>query len=313
MAESSRQWKRRAQVVVGKSGSGLLIENLRIAFEVVKTATPAPNTAIIRIWNLSPDNAARVRNEYDELLLNAGYEDAMRLVFRGNIKHVYRYRDGNDWITEVEAADGDKDYRNAVINQTLAAGTSKRQLVDRCVGTFTGGTKQGHIDLPEKTLQRGRVVSGNTRAVLDECARDSGANWSIQDGQLVMVGTSKMLPNQAIVIRSDTGMLGSPEINDKGVTVKCLMNPQIAINGAVKLDNDSLRAKRGTGKKVAKRPNSNGSLQQQPDEEIVDDPTQMTGQVAKLSSDGIYKAIKLTHKGDTRGGEWQTETLCIAI
>lgn len=313
MAESSRQWKRRAQVVVGKSGSGLLIENLRIAFEVVKTATPAPNTAIIRIWNLSPDNAARVRNEYDELLLNAGYEDAMRLVFRGNIKHVYRYRDGNDWITEVEAADGDKDYRNAVINQTLAAGTSKRQLVDRCVGTFTGGTKQGHIDLPEKTLQRGRVVSGNTRAVLDECARDSGANWSIQDGQLVMVGTSKMLPNQAIVIRSDTGMLGSPEINDKGVTVKCLMNPQISINGAVKLDNDSLRAKRGTGKKVAKRPNPNGSLQQQPDEEVIDDPTQMTGQVAKLSSDGIYKAIKLIHKGDTRGGEWQTETLCIAI
>lgn len=313
MAESSRQWKRRAQVIVGKLGSGLLIENLRIAFEVTKTATPAPNTAIIRIWNLSPDNEARVKNEYDEILLNAGYEDAMRLVFRGNIKHVYRYRDGNDFITEVEAADGDKDYRNAVINETLAAGTSQTQLVQRCVGTFTGGTQQGHVDLPQKTILRGRVVTGNTRVVLDACARDAGANWSIQDGQLTIVSTSKMLPNQAIVIRSDTGMLSSPEINDKGIAVKCLMNPQIAINAAVQLNNDSLRAKRGTGKKVAKRPSSTGSLLQQQDEEIVDDPTQMTGQVAKLSSDGIYKVIKLTHKGDTRGSDWQTESLCIAL
>lgn len=314
MAESIRQWKRRAQVIVGKAGQGLLIEHLRIAFEVTKTATPEPNTAIIKIYNLAPDNQAKVRNEFTEVLLNAGYEDGMLLTFRGNIKHAYRYRQGNDWITEIEAADGDKDFRQAEINETLAAGTTRAQIVDRCVGTFAGGTAKGHVDVPEKTLLRGRVVSGSTRSVLDECARDSGANWSIQDGNLTIVRTDKMLPNQAIVIRSDTGMLESPEINDKGISVKCLMNPRIAINGALQLSNDSIRAKRNSGKKkVAKRPTSTGSLVQQEEEEIVDDPTEVTGTIPKLSSDGIYKAIKLTHRGDTRGADWQTETLCVAL
>lgn len=297
----SQQWKRKAQVVVGQLGRGLLIENLRVSFEVVKTVDPAPNTAIIKIWNLNPDNESRIKKEFDEVLLNAGYEDDMRLVFRGNIKHVFRYRDGSDFITEIEAADGDKDFGTAVMNVTLAAGTTNRQLVDRAVGSFSG-TTEGFVSVPAKPRLRGKVVSGNTRAVLNELARDSGANWSIQDGQLTIVPAAGMLPNEAVVIRSDTGMLGSPEINDKGVTVKCLLNPRIAINGALKLDNDGIRAARSTGQKTE------GS-----GERVVSDPAQATGATARLSSDGIYKAIRVVHRGDTRGSDWLTETLNVAL
>lgn len=312
MSEPTRQYKRRAQVVIGKNGRGLLVENLRIAFEVTKTASAAPNTAIIKIWNLAPTNEAKIKNEYDDILLNCGYEGAMRLTFRGNIKHVGRYRDGNDTITEIEAADGDNDYRNAVVNETLAAGTSTRQMIERAAASFKGGTTKGHIDVPEKTRLRGKVVSGNTRDLLSEIARDAGAAWSIQDGQLVILPAAKMLPNEAIVIRADTGMLSTPEINDKGVTVKCLLNPQIGINGAVKLDNDSIRAKRRKEEKVKKTTKRPG-LPDDEDGYIVDDPAKLTGEIAKLSSDGIYKVIKLVHRGDTRDFEWLTESLCVAL
>lgn len=319
MTDATREFGRRAQVVIGKAGKGLLVENLRIAFEVTKTNNGAPNVAIIKIYNLNPTNEAKVKKEYDDVLINAGYEGAMRLIFRGNIKHVYRYRDnGTDFITEIEAADGDHDYRNATINETLAAGTTNHQMIDRAAATFSGGTTKGHVDVPAKTRLRGKVVSGNTRDVLEEVARDAGANWSIQDGQLTIVPTNKMLPNQAIVIRSDTGMLGSPEINDKGITVKCLLNPQIAVNGAVQLDNNTIKAKRRKAEKLqkpSKHPKGLDKLSTlQADEGyIVDDPTQLSGEQARLSSDGIYKVIKITHKGDTRGQDWQTESLCIAL
>lgn len=298
---SVRQWKRKAQVVIGKAGQGLLVENLRVAFEVTKTVDAAPNTAVIKIWNLNPDNQARIQNEFDELLLNCGYEDAMQLVFRGNIKHVFRYREGNDLITEIEAGDGDKDFRSATVNMTLAAGTTNQQLVERAASSF-GSTKMGYVELPQKQRIRGRVITGNTRDILHEMSRDSDANWSIQDGQLVFVPANKMLPNEAIVIRSDTGMLGSPEINDKGVEVRCLMNPSIAINGAIKLDNDTIRANPGTGQRT-----------EQTGERVVSDPAKATGEVPKLSSDGIYKAIKVVHKGDTRGQDWVSTTLCVAL
>lgn len=306
MSESVRQWKRKVQVVIGKGGTGLLVENLRVQFEVAKTIESAPNVAVIRIFNLHPDNEAKIKNEFDEVLLNAGYEGAMRLVFRGNIKHVYRYRDGNDYITEIEAGDGDKDFRKAVMNETLAAGTTTSQLVDRAVGTFkgVGGTTKGHVQVNERARIRGKVISGNTRDVLHDVARESGANWSIQDGQLVIVSTNDVLPGEAIVLRADTGMLGAPEINDKGIAVKCLMNPALRVNGAIKLDNNGIKAKRVKAQALAtkrEKQETNAPLGRENE------------QLVRLDPDGIYKVLKLTHKGDNRGQDWVSEIECIGL
>lgn len=301
MSDSVRQFKRRAQVVIGKAGRGLLVENLRITFEVTKTVDAAPNMGIVKIYNLAPGNEEKIKNEYDEILINCGYEGALRLVFRGNIKHVYRYREGNDYITEIEAADGDKDYRNAVMNETLAAGTTNTQLIERAASSFKGGTSMGYVESGQKTRLRGRVISGNTRDVLSELARDDGSNWSIQDGALTIVKATSLLPNEAIVLNSETGLLGAPEINDKGITTKCLLNPQIRVNGAIKLDNNGIKAKR---KKVGKTAKTG--------EEVIDDDS-AKGEPIRLDPDGIYKAIKVIHKGDTRGGDWQTEALSISL
>lgn len=306
MSESVRQWKRKVQVVIGKAGAGLMVENLRVQFEVAKTIEAAPNVATIRIFNLHPDNEAKIKNEFDEVLLNAGYEGAMRMVFRGNIKHVYRYREGNDYITEIEAGDGDKDFRKAVMNETLSAGTTTKQLVDRAVGTFrgVGGTTKGHVQVNDRGRLRGKVVSGNTRDVLHDVARESGANWSIQDGQLVIINANDVMPGEAVVIRADTGMLGAPEINDKGVAVKCLMNPIIRVNGAIKLDNNGIKAKRMKAQALAskrEKRETGGPLGRE-NEPLV-----------RLDPDGIYKVLKLTHKGDNRGQDWVSEVECIGL
>lgn len=306
MSESVRQWKRHAQVVIGKGGDGLLVENLRVQFEVCKTVASTPNVAVVRIYNLAPSNEEKIKTEFDELILAAGYEDSAQvyangerrypMVFRGNIKHVYRYRDKSDYITEIEAGDGDKDFRKAVMNETLAAGTTNAQLVDRAVGSFkaTGGTAKGVVQINDRARLRGKVISGNTRDVLHDVARESGANWSIQDGQLVIVKANGVLPDEAIVITADTGMLGAPEINDKGIAVKCLLNPQLRVNGAIKLDNNGIKAKRQKAQALGKK--------QEDQKEPV-----------RLDPDGIYKVLKITHKGDTRGQDWVSEIECIGL
>jgi len=306
VSDSVRQWKRKVQVVIGKKGTGLLVENLRVQFEVAKTVESAPNVAVIKIYNLHPDNEAKIKNEFDEMLLNAGYEGAMQLVFRGNIKHVYRYREGNDYITEIEAGDGDKDFRKAVMNETLAAGTTTSQLVDRAVGTFkgTGGTTKGTVQVTERARIRGKVISGNTRDVLHDVARETGANWSIQDGQLTIVGANSVLPGEAIVIRADTGMLGAPEINDKGIAVKCLMNPMLKVNGAIMLDNNGIKAKRVKAQALAtkrEKQETNAPLGRE------------NAELVRLDPDGVYKVLKLTHKGDNRGQDWVSEIECIGL
>lgn len=292
---AGRQWLRYAQVVIGKNGSGISVDTLRIKFSVKKTIRHEPNTAVISIYNLSPNNVAAVKKEYDDIILNAGYEDPL-IVFRGNIKHVYHYKDGLDWVTEIHAADGDTDHRLAVINETLAAGTTNHHAIEKCVGTFKGGTTLGHVSLPVKTRTRGKVLSGSTRDTLHEVARDGGANWSIQDGELVIVGAQGTLPGEAIVVNSETGLLKTPEIDDKGISVTCQLNPRIKVNGALHLDNNRLRqkAKDDSQPQSGKKPAASK------------DPV-------RLDPDGVYKVITLEHKGDTHGSEWESDVTCIGL
>lgn len=292
----TRQYQRRAQVIIGKNGTGLSVSDARITFEVTKTVKATPNTALIKIYNLNPANEERVKTEFDEVILNAGYLGAIDLIFRGNIKHIYRYHDGPDRITEIEAGDGDHDYQRATMNETLAAGTTPAQLVARAVGSFAnvGGTTGGEIQVTGPARIRGKVVSGNTRDVLDDVARQAGANWSIQDGQLEIVGGDATRAGVAIIVTSNTGLLSAPEVSDKGIGVVCLMNPKIKINGALKLDNNSIRAKH----------------KKQPDGKAAAKPKK--GNV-RLDPDGVYKVIKLVHKGDTRGQDWTTTSTCIGL
>lgn len=284
-------------MIIGKAGLGLAVETLRIKFEVTKTVEEAPNNAIIKIYNLTPTHEAQIKDEYDAVSLAVGHDGDTSLIFRGTIMHVFRYREGNDHITEIEAGDGDKDYRQATMNETLAAGTTNAQLVDRAIGSMPG-TSKGHIQAGGPVRRRGKVVSGNTRAVLRDVATELGANWSIQDGQVQIVSANDVLPGQAIVIRSDTGMLGAPEINDRGIAVKVLLNPQLRINGAIELDNNRIKAKRQKAQTLAV-----------PREKTETNPVHPI----RLDPDGVYKILRLVHTGDTRGVAWTSEIECIGL
>jgi hypothetical protein len=98
---------------------------------------------------------------------------------------------------------------------------------------------------------------------------------------------------EAIVITSDTGLLEAPEHNDKGISVKCLLNPQIAVNGAIYLDNSAIRLKQKKQKSLGKQ------KQQQPP--------------VRLDKQGIYKCLKVTHQGDNRSNQWYTLIESIGI
>lgn len=292
---STRQYKRHAQVIVGKAGVGLLIENLRIVFEVEKDHQSTPNSANIKIYNLNDMHQAAIKDQYKDITLNAGYEGAEAVVFTGNIRHVYRYREKNDWIVEIDCGDGDRDFTGAVVNETLAAGVSDVQLVERVVRSFSS-TKKGVVSGVGYTSRlRGKVISGNARDVLSEVARQHDSNWSIQDGRLQIIKASGVLPNQAIVVNAATGMISAPQQDDKGIKVDTLMNPLYQVNGRILLDNNNIKLKK----------------------QAVDSNNEKIGKKvtapARLDPDGVYKIYKLTHKGDTHGQDWKTTVETVSM
>lgn len=293
--QGSLQYLRRAQIIIGSNGQGISVTDLRIEFKITKTLTPAPNEAVIKIYNLSQANQNLIQKTFKEVLINAGYKDSMRLIFRGNIKRVFHYRKGNDYITEIEAGDGDHDYRHAFMNLTLSAGTTDAQLLTAAVQSFSS-TIMGTIGIDTtKQRSRGRAIFGSTRHILNTVARASNANWSIQDGALTIIGASAVSPTEAIVLNSETGLLSAPTLSDKGIEVKALLNPQFTVNGTLKLDNNNIRLK----VHAAKEPKQNATAK--PKAPI------------RLDPDGLYKIIRFDHDGDTRGPKWITDIICIGV
>lgn len=296
------QWKRECTVVVGKgsTGDGLSVnQSFRITFKITKTIGRTPNTCLLKLYNLSQDSEDRIKGEFDEILVNAGYDGHAALIFRGNIRHNVSYREGNDRIIEIDAADGDKDFNQTIVNTTLASGTDTGDLIAHVLGAFTS-TVRGQIVVKNKTRIRGRVVSGMARDVLDDVARENTANWSIQDGKLHMIPTDSTLPTQAIVLTSDTGLLGAPEVSDKGIIARCLLNPQIAVNGKIWLNNESVKLR--VRQQKLSLPGAHKPTKKKAPHEI-----------ARLSPDGTYKVFAIIHEGDTRGQKWETESHLLSL
>jgi hypothetical protein len=299
MSASILQWKRQCEVIIGKAGKGLSVKDLRISFEVNKTIGRTPNTALVKIYNLTQDHESQIKGEFDEIVVNAGYQDGVAQIFRGTIRHTFGYRDGNDHITEIDAADGDKDLLKSRIHITLAANSSSMQIVDYIVSQFSTVTK-GYVVLKDTNRLRGRVMSGSVKQVLDTIAAQSDAHWSIQDGILQIVPRGSTTPTEATVLRSDTGLLGAPEIDNKGIKATCLLNPRIQCNGKVWLNNNDLKAK------IAKE------LETKPGAKKVK-VKKHRGELARLDPDGVYKVYKLVHEGDNRDTTWSTQVFCVGL
>lgn len=101
-----------------------------------------------------------------------------------------------------------------------------------------------------------------------------------------MVPASGYLPGEAVVLSAGTGLIGTPKANDKGIEIKCLLNPRLRIGGRVRLDNA------GAGEAGLKAG---------------------TGREPRDVHDGLYRILSITFSGDTRGTDWYATLSCVGI
>lgn len=294
----STDWFRRYQFIIGTQGQGLSIDNLttaglKVKFEITKTLQKEPNQAKFSIYNLNDDHVAQIQNEYTDIIFSAGYEGNVKQLYVGNTQYVTYYRDGLDMITEMVCGDGDKGFRKGYVNKTFASGSTDASVVDYCASQLGVTTRKDAMQLSDAGYLRGRTYSGMAHDTLDDIARSNGCNWSIQDGVLHMVRADSMLnQDEAVVLSVDTGLLEAAERTDKGIQAKCLLNPSISVNSAVKLDNSALKVQLAQKKNLTK---------------------EARPPVVATNKDGIYKVFKVRHTGDTHANDWVTDLLCIGL
>jgi hypothetical protein len=258
----------------------------RVKFSVDKITEPTPHATSIFIYNLSGDSRSRFENRNNIVVLEAGYQDAVEVIYRGNVVRTRTRKEGPDYVTEVECADGLFAYQYARIDQSFRPGARKNQVINTLAGALANagvgiGTIQG---VKDDGYNQGLVLSGRVTDLLRDVCQKDNLQFTILDGQVTIVPLNQSTQDAAVLISPDTGMIGIPEIGEGGrITVKCLMNPKIKPFGKIAVVSKFLMDFK-----------ENKSLaRSSPDAET-------------KPGSGIYTAVKVVHSGDTWGGEWFT-------
>lgn len=295
---------RRSSLILANNTDALDLSDMHFRFQTVQEDHESPSNCSIRVHNLTDDTLKRIKAEYGRVILQAGYESSYGVIFDGTIKQFRfgREPDGMNTYLDLLVADGDIAYNYAVVNKSLAAGSTQEQHREASLEAMrTLGLKVGHVQVDEGSggviLQRGKVLFGLAKGRLRGQVQNAGATWTIQDGKINIVPLDGYLPGEAVVLNSRTGLIGRVEQTAQGMQARCLLNPKITVGGLVKIDEESV----------------NQTIQKGGGQLLAYDKYAGIQHLASVSGDGLYRVYSAEYVGDNRGQDWYTDIICLSV
>jgi len=294
--------RRLSMVITGNNGQGLDFSDFRVEFRIRRGDIQTPNSADIRIYNLSDNTANLIQKEFTQVSLSAGYQTSnYGLIFTGTICQVRKGRvDQKDSYVDITAADGDEAYNFAPIFVSVKSGTSpdgvlnfiKAAMVEHGVSQEFGYAP----NFSQNGCIRGKVLYGLARDVMRQFAWTNSCRWSIQDGMLTVIPYAYYIPATIPIISPTTGLIGVPEQTQGGINLRVLLNSNIRIGQLVRLESADINQVR-MGLDIVSEGKFNIP-------QILQNQT---------SASGLYYVMAANHTGDTRGTPWYTDLFCLSV
>lgn len=297
------QYLRKVGLVVTSGTKGLDLSNLRIIFRVEQFDESIPNTASIRVFNLSDATALRVQKEFQQVTLQAGYEGGnFGVIFQGTIKQFKKGRiDALTSYLDIYASDGDQAYNFAYANGSVAAGSTPQQRADaiqKYLAPYLQDKTIAQIPLSAGTggvLPRGKVLFGLGLTQMNMLTSSRLCTWKIINGRVVITYSATYDPGVPIELNVRTGLVLVPEATDNGIEAVCLLNPAIRIGQRVHINNRDINTTTLT------------QAGQGIDAQLLPFP-------ATVTADGFYRVLVINQEGDSRGGnEWFSRLTLLAL
>lgn len=312
------QWLRYCKLTVAsepaKGGNQTQIEALdlsqfRIKFVVEQATVSKPTTAEITIYNISPDTIKKIPAPTNKavasqsiiVILEAGYQENHAVIFKGYLwwKTVGRESPTETYLKLV-CSSGSMASHYAVINASIPKGSTQEDIFKIVAQSMNENGVQTPTTptLMATQLPRGKVIYKMTKDAMQGLADTNSFDWYVgSEGFRAVPKDDNYDPKEvAIVLNSDTGMLGRPQMTTLGVNVECLLNPLIDVGSIVQIDNTKIN------KQTYSTEISSGAILQN-----------FASTDYYNDTDGLYKVIARTHEGDNRGNEWTTSIVCVAV
>jgi len=221
-------------------GKKIDIKNLRIAFNVTKTAKSSENTAKISIYNLSRDSRDLVQSRTAEgspltkVVLRAGFQTSgEKILFRGTGNVVSTHKPP-EWITEITAEDSVKELKAVTFEKKYPAGTLVSDIVKELLKAAGLSVT---VDVPLiATLPLARTFTGDPIKNIQDLSSTYSFVFNMQDEGGVIAPKDRKPKREYIVLLSrSTGMVGRPRIRGSLLVVQALIDPDLRPNNYVDL------------------------------------------------------------------------------
>lgn len=303
-----QQWIRRGSLIVASPAQSadaqtqpaLDLSELKYTFYIRQQDAGSPNTGIMRIYNLKDETRHQIQQEFSRVVLQVGYLGTQPgIIFDGTIKQTRTGKErSTDTYLDLLSTEGDLPYNFAVVNKSLAPGATRQQQIDtigQALAPYSSEVDSTAFQSTGGILPRGKVLFGMALAALDNVGQTSGYTWAFVNGKVTLIPLTGYLPNEVVVLNSQTGLIGQPESTQEGVRATCLINPKIRVGTRVQINNALINQ---TVVKGAIVPS-------------YDNP--FAGAYASVTADGIYRVIVQEFEGDSRGNQWYANLTCLAI
>lgn len=279
-----------AKVIIGTTSTEAIVfdERFRITFNIIKNNTSVPTLSTISIYNLSFNDRHRLESIPGEnikrkgkepallLLLYAGYREASgyELLYIGHITSVNTIYTPPDYISEITCGNGLIPLNTTVINLSFAAGIGTNQIIKQLADAVKMDiSKSSNYLQTNISFAKGYSYSGLAKNALDEVTKEARLKWSVEKEQLLITPIDKATKDVIIELDATSGLIGIP--------TKSANNLIADVYDSGKFDGWNLK-----------------SLLQ---------PSIIPSRKIRVISKGIagdFLVDSVTHKGDTRSGEW---------
>lgn len=199
---------------------------LAIVFRVKKNLKAEPNSVEIKVWNLAPNTRKSIEQPATiPVQLDVGYGGDNHTIYLGQVRSATSAIDGPNIITEISSGDSEQAFAAQRVKFTVPSQATPQQILSTAaqgLGVGIGNVTQMLSGATAGTGGPGRVIMGAASKVFGQVVRSNGMQWSVQDGalQVMPIGTAIGSPGTAVLLSAQTGLIGSPTIDNKGM-LKC--------------------------------------------------------------------------------------------
>lgn len=238
---------------------------LTCKFRVTNSSLFTCGSAVFQIYNLSPDVRSDIFKDvyqsilYRGLTFSAGYQAnsanpgavTLPVIFKGNILQAYSFRQGPDWITEIQALDGGFAVENGSINLTKPTPYNFNDVLTDIVNAMPRVTL-GVIGAFDIANTRGLTFSGNPWDFLTKRILPFNAQAYINKETVNIVQQWEYVEEAGSIdtLDEESGVIGTPRSQDGLVKVRMIFEPRMEIGQKIKVSSAEIPVNRNGDYKV---------------------------------------------------------------